>query len=483
MKQLLLISTLLLTQLAQSQTIIQQKLDSFLRHDGIKNAAVSICVADANSDSILLATTPQLCLVPASVQKLITSATILEKMGGNFVFITNIWANGKIINRKLNGDLIINGFADPTMGSENFCPVGEKKKFLSEWAHLIKRSGIDTITGDIIASPEIFKDDEDIPNSWQLDDAANYYGASASCFCIYDNIFEITFSVPAAYGQPAEIIKTEPEIPGLIIKNEVLSFPSKRDNSEVMGSPFDNYRIIKGTLPAGAQNFKVKAAIPNPALVLASEFKKALIDSFVFVEGNISKKEVPLNAEDKDKILITWISPRLTDIIEKMNKESVNLYAETFFKLSGGTYSGGSTTTSGDLGFKVFWEDLGIDTENMILVDGSGLSRQNAITSKTLVDILVYMKTKSKWYDAYLKSIPLTGVEGTQKNYFQDSFLKGKAHAKTGSMTRVRSMAGYMTTKNGKEVAFAIIINNYNGTSFIIKEQMEILLENIYQNL
>jgi serine-type D-Ala-D-Ala carboxypeptidase/endopeptidase (penicillin-binding protein 4) len=455
-------------------------LASFLKNSSVKNAVVSICVADATTDSILFSTTPQQCVVPASVQKLITSATALELLGGDYKFTTKVWANGAISNGKLTGDLVITGGGDPTLGSENFVKKEDKKKFLSEWAHRIKAAGIDTITGNIIADPTIFSD-QDVPGSWLWEDIGNHFGAAASGIAIYDDIFELIFNVPEEEDKPAKLIKTVPEIPGLIIKNEVLSSPKKSDDAYVFGSPFDSYRLIKGTLPAGSSHFAVKASIPDPALLLASELKSILTDSLVFVGGDVGKQKMAIpSAIDTGKIIVEWVSPSLSEIVDQMNKESVNLYAETLLKQIGLTVSGKGTTEAGTAAIKDYWNKKGIDAQNLFLADGSGLSRANTFTAKTLVDILVYMKTKSKWFDTYQKSIPITGIEGTQKYYFQDSVLKGKAHAKTGSMTRVRSMAGYMTAKSGKEIAFAVIINNYNENSSVVKSQMEGLLEKIY---
>jgi D-alanyl-D-alanine carboxypeptidase/D-alanyl-D-alanine-endopeptidase (penicillin-binding protein 4) len=483
MKQLLLTFALLLSLWAPAQTNIQKQLNSFLKKEAIRNAAVSICVADANTDSILLETTPQLCVVPASVQKLITSATALEILQGSRQFVTYIWANGEIANGKLTGDLIITGGGDPTLGSANFGNKEEKKRFLSEWAYWIKKAGIDTITGNIIADPYIFSD-QDIPGSWLWEDVGNHYGASASGIAVYDNIFELIFNVPATEGLPTEIVNTIPEIPGLSLKNEVVSSSKKSDEAYIFGSPFDAYRVVKGTLPAGSTNYKVKASVPDPALLLASELKKVLSDSSVVVTGSIGKQKVVAPDKiDTAKVVFRSTSPALSAIVEQMNKESINLYAETLLKQIGLAVSGDGSTLAGTKAMKEFWSGKGIDTNNLFLADGSGLSRQNAFTAKTLVDILVYMKTQSQWYDAFEKSIPLTGLEGTQKYYFQESMLKGKARAKTGSMTRVRSMAGYMLTLSGREIAFAIMVNNYSGSSAMVKSQLEALLENMYKGL
>jgi D-alanyl-D-alanine carboxypeptidase/D-alanyl-D-alanine-endopeptidase (penicillin-binding protein 4) len=241
---------------------------------------------------------------------------------------------------------------------------------------------------------------------------------------------------------------------------------------------------MKGTLPAGSVNYTLKGSIPDPAILLATELKKMLSDSSVVLSGGIEKRKV-LDQEkiDTTKIVVHWESPNLAKIIEKMNQESVNLYAETLLKQIGLAVSGEGSTLAGTTAIINFWSKNGIDTQNLFMADGSGLSRQNAITAKTLVDILAYMKDKSQWFDDFKNSIPITGMEGTQKYFFQNSFLKGKAHAKTGSMTRVRSMAGYMTTQNGNEIAFAIIINNFNGSPSNISNLIEKWMESLYTSL
>jgi serine-type D-Ala-D-Ala carboxypeptidase/endopeptidase (penicillin-binding protein 4) len=483
MKQLLFTLLTLLSVVLSAQNSSQQILSDFQKNSSVKNAAVSIYVANSKTGELLLSTEPQLCLTPASVQKLITSATSLEIMGGDNRFKTILWANGEMKNGKLSGDLVITGGGDPTLGSEYFCQEGEKKKFLSEWAHLIKLAGIDTISGNIVADPFYFSD-QDVPSSWLWEDVGNYYGTAASGISVYDNTCQIIFNTPTIEGQPTEIEKTIPEIPGMLLKNEVTSSSNKRDNTCVYGSPFDSFRIIKGTLPVDSKGFAVKASVPDPALLLASELKKTLIDSFIIISGNIEKKKILNQLEiDSEKIIINWPSPALSEIVEKMNKESINLYAETLLKQLGFVVSGDGSTLAGTTAIKEFWTKKGVETQNLFMADGSGLSRQNAMTAKTLVDILVYMKTKSQWFDAYQKSIPITGIEGTQKYYFQDSIIKGKARAKTGSMTRVRCMAGYMTTKNGKEITFVIMVNNFSGNSVSLTQNIEKFMESLYQSL
>lgn len=456
-------------------------LTEFTQNKLVKNASVSLFVADKTGKE-LLSTMPQLCVTPASVLKLVTTATAIEMFGGDFKFKTIIWANGEVSNGILNGDLIITGGGDPTLGSEYLFKNGGKKKFLSEWVHLIKQAGIDSISGNIISDPSVYAD-QDVPQTWIWEDMGNYYGAAARGIAVYDNTFELIFNTSENVGGTTEVARTTPEIPGIELQNEVTSSSENRDNAYVFGSPYDSFRVIKGTLPRGRNGFAVKASTPDPALLLASELRKILADSSVFVSGNIeNRKVISADKIDSTKIIIEWNSPSLAEIIEQLNHESVNLFAEHLCKHIGLAVKGVGSTNDGTAAIVEFWKSKEIDTENLFMADGCGLSRFNALTAKTLVEILNYMK-QSKWYSAYEKSVPLTGLQGTQKFYFQNSILKGKARAKTGSMTRVRSFAGYMTTQSGTEISFAIMVNNFSGPSSNLLREMEKLMESIYKNL
>ena len=136
------------------------------------------------------------------------------------------------------------------------------------------------------------------------------------------------------------------------------------------------------------------------------------------------------------------------------------------FKNNGSTASGAEVITE-------FLKNSGIDTNGMFIEDGSGLSPLNAINTRELVRLLVYMKHKGKYFTEYFSSLPDAGKNGTLKNYFKDPRLTSRLKAKSGSMTRVRSFAGYFTTMSGKKMVFSIIINNYSGSSKKIVSEIE----------
>lgn len=464
------------SQLTAGRKIIKQ----FSTDSALLNATVSICAVDVNSGELLIQTDPQLSITPASVLKLITTATAIEVLGSNYSFVTTVYTDGELNGRTLNGNIIVYGGGDPTLGSAYFNAESRKKAFLEQWSQLIKQAGIDTINGNIIANPHIYKD-LDVPQTWIWEDLGNYFGASAKGLAVYDNTFKINFDTDTKAGSLTTITGIEPFIPELKIENQVIAANDSRDKAYVFGSPLDAYRIIKGTLPAGQKKFSIKASIPDPALLLAYDFFQQLtadgivLNGDYFVENNFDANKI-----DSFTTILEWHSPALSEIAKQLNYESINLFAEHLCKHLGLELKAEGSTKAGCEAIKEFWTERNIDTRFMFLADGSGLSRSNAITSKALVDVLKYMHQNSQYFNDFLSSIPLTGIDGTQRYYFTNSVLKGKVHSKSGSMTRVRSFAGYMTTLHETEIAYAVIVNNFDAGSFEMANKLESLIEQMY---
>lgn len=213
MKHLLLLPFLLLGFLLFSQDkSIDNELQHFLNDEAVKHAPLSIYVANSLTGGALLETNAQLSITPASILKLITSATALEKLGSNYRFTTTIGYKGEIVNRTLVGDLIVIGGGDPTLGSSYFNKKSQKKSFLSKWAHFIKESGIDSITGNIVVDPYIYSDN-DVPQTWIWEDLGNYFGAAAQGVAIYDNTFKLVLKRKTLKEEPPKLSTPSPSFP------------------------------------------------------------------------------------------------------------------------------------------------------------------------------------------------------------------------------------------------------------------------------
>jgi D-alanyl-D-alanine carboxypeptidase/D-alanyl-D-alanine-endopeptidase (penicillin-binding protein 4) len=160
----------------------------------------------------------------------------------------------------------------------------------------------------------------------------------------------------------------------------------------------------------------------------------------------------------------------------------VNLYAEHLTKELGKKFRNSGSTEAGIEVIYNFLDSAGVSTGGMFIEDGSGLSPVNAINSAGMVTLLRFMKYRGKYFSDYFNSLPVAGKEGTLRNYFLDDLFSSSLRAKSGSMTRVRSYAGYFTTKSGRDMVFSMIVNDFSGPSRDIVTRFEALLKDIILN-
>ncbi|MGE0560525.1 MAG: D-alanyl-D-alanine carboxypeptidase/D-alanyl-D-alanine-endopeptidase [Flavobacteriales bacterium] len=457
------------------QTISQLKteLNNLLLDADLKNATISFSAIDLNTKQVVAELNPLQSVVPASVTKLITTATAIELLGADFQFTTSIYYNGYIdsVHHILHGNIVIRGGGDPALGSDRY----EKHygNFMSDWVNAIKALGIDSINGKVIGDASYFNE-QMIPSTWIWGDVGNYYGAGPSGLSIYENTCTIDFVSGSSNGDSTYISCVKPFIPDLEIENFVKSKNTNKDESYFFGGPYQNNKMVKGGIPLNRTDFSVKSSLPDPAFLASYELTIELIKNGVGVAQQNSTVRIEKNKDSsKSETLITELkSPRLIDLIKLTNYYSINLYAEHFMNQIGVTKYGSGDTESSTQATQEFWKQKGIDISGMYLNDGSGLSRFNSYSAKHLVDILVYMKS-SKNFGQFYTSIPVVGKSGTVRSLGVNSAAEGNTRLKSGYMTRVRSYAGYCTTKSNKELAFSIMVNNFNCSPSEMKKKLE----------
>lgn len=458
---------------AQTTANLKAELNNLLQDADLKNASISFIAIDLTTKQIVGELNPIQSVVPASVTKLITTATALELLGANFQFTTSLYYNGTIdsITKTLNGNIIIKGGGDPALGSNRY----EKHygNFMSDWANAIKALGIDSINGKVIGDASYFNE-QMIPSTWIWGDVGNYYGAGPSGLSIYENTCTIDFVSGSNSGDSTYISCVKPFIPNLEIENLVKSKNTNKDESYFFGGPYQNNKMVKGGIPLNRKDFSVKSSLPDPAFLASYELIMELTKNGVVVAQQNSTARMEKNTENiKLGTLITELkSPKLIDLIKLTNFYSINLYAEHFMNQIGVTRYGSGDTESSTRATQDFWKQKGIDVSGMYLNDGSGLSRFNSYSAKHLVDVLTYMKT-SKNFEQFHSSLPVLGKSGTVRSLGINSAAEGNIRAKSGYMSRVRSYAGYCNTSSNKEVAFAFIVNNYNCSPTDMKKKME----------
>jgi serine-type D-Ala-D-Ala carboxypeptidase/endopeptidase (penicillin-binding protein 4) len=461
---------------------VRAELDKIKKASGVKNGQFGFALYDVETGALLEKERAEETLLPASTMKTVTSAAALSLLGENFKFKTVLQYDGNIIDGVLKGNVIIKGGGDPTLGSDRYEWGTDMKSILTIWVLKLREKGIRKIEGDIIGDASIFEDAL-VPVNWVWNDIGNYYGAGACGLSFNENSYSVIFKPAAKAGLKAEFLRTEPPMPDITFVNEMRTgSASSGDNGFVYGAQYTFLRHLKGTVPAGTPEFSIKGSIPDPALFAAQCLRKALQDSLITVSGEATTVR-HMGMEGKTlgterTAVYTHQSPALKDVVYWLNKKSINLYAEHLVKMIGYTIYKEGSTVSGTKAIAEYWATKGIDITGLHLDDGSGLSRYNGITPSQLAGML-RLDVTEPWFESFFNSLPIAGdatCPGSLKGLCKGSAAANNLRAKSGYISRVRTYAGYVATRSGRRLSFAMMANNYTCSNGDMKDFLEGLM-------
>ncbi|MBN1198469.1 MAG: D-alanyl-D-alanine carboxypeptidase/D-alanyl-D-alanine-endopeptidase [Bacteroidales bacterium] len=456
---------------------LQLALDSFNLDTVLRNASFSYLIYDVTDDSILAEKDPDLSLVPASTIKLFTSAAALELLGPRSRFRTRLLCDGTIVNGQLKGNLIIKGGGDPT-----FC-FGEQtmNNVFASWANALSTLHVDSVEGDILGDGSIFSSDN-IPYTWCWGEINLGYSAAPAGLSINGNLFKLVFD-PSRKGWVNPVAgRMNPENPNCRFLNNVVVHEGDKE-IYLIGYPTQDEKMIRGTTNAGVTLTEVIGVMHDPALVAAMEFKKKLIEKGIAVSGealSVNSSDTVSRSDSVNRlkeIAVIW-SPTVNSIVYNVNHHSNNFFAEILLKHLGIKKYRSGSTEAGIRAVRSFLQSKGIDLSGFYMYDGSGISRYNSVTARQLVALLKVMQT-SPVSENFRSSLSVAGVSGTLGSICTDPEIAGKIHGKSGTMTRIRSYAGYATSPSGHQLIFAIIANNFNCSSLEMRKKMEALLRQL----
>ncbi|MDR2950519.1 MAG: D-alanyl-D-alanine carboxypeptidase/D-alanyl-D-alanine-endopeptidase [Prevotella sp.] len=456
----------------------QAGIQQFLNNKGLKHASVGICVKDFSGKQIA-SHNPEKSYTPASILKVVTTATSLEVLGAEYKYKTTLAKNNNDKNR-----LLIHGYGDPTLGTEHLENI--PNAFLSQWVDQIKQNTDSTENIDITVIDDYFGY-EGISDRWIYQDLGNYYAAATYGISIFDNTYKLYFNTVRRDTCPV-IIRTDPEM-NIEFKNILRLNSSGQDNGYIHGEPFSNKRLITGDIPGGKASFSIKGDIPNPGLYLGEVLAKKLSEDNYKVGKieNTYERYYDQMYKDKkessdEKVFYTHYSFPLKDIVKDTNVRSNNHYAEHLIRTVGREKEKDIYTPSLDAGIektKELWKIRGFNTNALMMYDGSGLSPANAVSPAFMCDLLVYMQTKSKNADVFLESLPKAGKDGTVKNRLKGTRLAGKIAMKSGSINGVQCFSGYYIDGD-KKYAFTIMVNKFTGPRSEIVRAIDTLLLSLF---
>lgn len=490
-----------------AQSSLKSQISALQSDTDLAHATWSFCVKDIKKDSVIAEYNSNASLVPASTMKIITTASALAILGPMYKYETHLEYDGKLDSAKgiLQGNLYIKGSGDPTLGSQTFKKKSDTVPLTDLWAKIIAEKGIKKIDGAIIADATAFED-EIVPYSWIWGDMGNYYGAGACGLNFADNKFSLYFNSGSKKGDSTFITKISPEIPGMKIFNQAIT-KGYSDNAYIYGSPYSLVRYVKGTIPANKKDYEVEGSAPDPPLhcaqALDSSLRKSGIpitkkpttirnylppaDEYITTADSVAQ---PVNQLTKSLIsqkrqrLHTHTSHTLEKIVYETNLQSNNLFAEALLKtIALKKTKFGEDQAGIDIIYNYWKQKLalskvegGIDLKGFYMADGCGLSRFNAISTKLQVNILCAINKDSLLFKKFYDCLPIAGKSGSLGKLCKGTAAENNLRAKSGYMTRVRSYAGYVTSKKGNMLAFSIIVNNYDCTHAQMKEKLEKLM-------
>lgn len=453
-------------------------LQTFINTPELKHASIGICVKDITGKE-LISYNPDKAYTPASILKVVTTATALEELGPDFRYTTTL-----SIDKNKENRLVIEGHGDPTLGTKHL--NNSPYAFIDQWTEKIKQFFDSDKSLDIIMVDDYFGYDG-ISDRWIYQDIGNYYAAGSYGISVFDNTYELFFNTTRRDTCPV-IIKTEPAI-DLNFQNAMNLNYTGKDNGYIHGTPFSETRLLTGDIPAGRTSFSIKGDIPNPPLFLGKIIADRLTDGGYKI-GNIDNthKQYNDNRFLKNRNTVTgdvFYSHRsfpLKDIIRETNVKSNNHYAEHLIRTIGRTKNPDiydSALEKGIQEIETFWKDKGLETSSLMLFDGSGLAPSNAVSAAFLCDLLVYMQAKSKYSTEFLESLPKAGQEGTVRNRLKGTRLAGKISMKSGSINGVQCFAGYYIDGD-KKYAFTIMVNKFTGNRNQIVKAIDQFLLSIF---
>jgi D-alanyl-D-alanine carboxypeptidase/D-alanyl-D-alanine-endopeptidase (penicillin-binding protein 4) len=457
-------------------------IETLLRLPHMRGASVSIMITDVRSDSAVYGYDAEREVIPASVMKTVTTATALEILGENFRYETAIMHDGQIRDGVLHGNLYIRGSGDPTTGSSG--TGSDRDKIIREWVEAIKNAEIKKITGTVIADESIF-DTEGVSMKWLREDLGSHYGQGCYGLNVYDNRYSLFLNTGEPDSKP-DITGSEPDMSSITFHNYLTVKNADRDSSYITGFPYSGERYLYGVIPANRTGYRLNGDIPEPALFLAGHVAEMLKKEQIDVAGSATCYRRLLQEgrwEKRERKMITaTYSPPLREIVRITNHASNNLYAEALLKTIGARYRPDDVLSSSGRGVGTlhdYWRGKGLDTSSLWLFDGSGLAPTDRVTAGFVCRLLTYMATRSAASQSFMESLPRAGMEGTVANMLKGSALQGRARLKSGSMSRVCTYAGYVT-KDNRQYAVAILINNFSCKQNQMKGNIELLLLSLF---
>jgi D-alanyl-D-alanine carboxypeptidase/D-alanyl-D-alanine-endopeptidase (penicillin-binding protein 4) len=457
---------LALTPAQAAEASLEEIVGGFLRRLWFEHATWGVLVADADSGRALFATNAHSLLKPASNAKLFTAALALDRLGPDFRIRTDLIFGGDLTDEgTLRGDLVIFGRGDFSFAGRFH--DGDSSRSLAPIARALQREGVRRIEGGLITDDSYFRGPP-FGAGWTWDDLQYYYGAEVSALGTEDNVLDLVVHPGDSLGAPVTIEVAPP--------SNYLSFhmdgittgpPDAPREVTLRRDPGTRIVVGTGTLPLNGPPWTDSVTVPEPALFFGARLKDYLNCEGIALAGGVRHLAGAAARLSKSRATARRLSiesPPLSELIVRMMKPSQNLYAQLLLLQVGAHEAQGSTDesteTAGLRALHAFLSQVGIPRDEVLLDDGSGLSRSGLVTPAAVVALLRLMD-RHPTRGIFAASLPVAGVDGTLRRRFRRTAAEANLRAKTGTLRYVDALSGWVTNREGRRMVFSILLNGY----------------------
>lgn len=450
----------------------RKRVEEALSAAGPDKGSWGILVIDAATSEVLYENNADKYFAPASNAKLFTTALALSALGPDYQERTTIATTGTLdANGVLDGDLVLIGRGDANLSnrkfpySKNVERDGPPEKILAELADAVAARGVKEIDGDIVADDSLFLP-ERFPDGWTVDDMLWSYGAAVSAIAVNDNTFTLELRPGVLPGDPA-IYDLDPASDFYTIENLVRTGPrGSQQDLTVAREPGSRLVRVSGTMPVGGAARKLTLAVEEPAEYAANLLTRLLVSRGIQIRGTPRARHAGdpaafATSPAAQTVLAGHTSVPLGEDIRLTNKNSENLHAELLLLLAAHEKAGATTFEDAEKYASSFFRTAGIADGDVLLSDGSGLSRRDLVTPRAVVQLLRYAAAQP-WGDLYRSTLPVAGEDGTLSDRMKHTVAAGRIFAKTGTTEHVNALSGYATTASGEHLIFSVLGNNNN---------------------
>lgn len=428
------------------------------------NINMGIEVVDLSTGETLYTRSASKAFVPASNMKLFSDAAALMALGPDYRFVTKLSSDATSLNKGvLQGNLYVYLPGDPSLKSAD---IDGLYKSLAEW-------GVKRVHGNVVLVSSHAAAEPYAPG-WMKQDFRYSYGAPVGPVIIDENRLMVTANPSHTAGLPALIEYPDPS-QTIVLDNQTKTAPSGAKCGVDFHMAADNHLIVRGCVGVGQWAVMQKMAIQNPLRYAQGVFRERLAHIGIALDGQVFLGQGPRNT----MLVASHASKPIHQLMADTLKPSDNLYADSLFlhaaeKLNGSPVNWAKAQV---LVKNFIQQQTGIAMQTAVLTDGSGLSRQDKLTPQQTVGLLKFLHERFPLSYEYIAALPVSGRDGTLQRRFKQPNQMGMVRAKTGTMTGVIGLSGYLYTANGHTLAFAIFVNRAPGTKPAVSGKYRYLVD------